>query len=466
MGAWPGGSGEMAARIRDHNWTATYLGPIGTWADRLKLMVEQVLDSPLVSSLVCGPERVLIYNDAAARLYGDRHPDALGRPVPEAFVDNWPVVASFYERVFAGESVQVVAQHLDVGGRGDRDATIFDAYLTPVRGPDGGVAYAHMIGFEVGGSLRAAAKLRDSEERYQALFAASPVPFMVLAPNPPDFTITAANDAFMAATLTTREGLIGHRLFDVFTDDPTRPGTHGSETLAVSLSRVLTSRRPDAMPRTRYDIVTPEGGFEPHWWLAINAPMLDATGEVTAIIHQANRVTELHLAEEAERESRERQAFLLKLSDALSDIADPVQVQRTAMRMLGEHLVVERAFYYHAQHNDDRWDHLLEAEYSRAPESATILGRYPQSASGRTLLMGLARDETVVVTDVRTGPRTHSRRRAGLPEHNHRSRYHGARAEGWQPCRWSLRHGHPPSTMDRQRDRARARRCTPHLGRA
>jgi hypothetical protein len=46
---------------------------------------------------------------------------------------------------------------------------------------------------------------------------------MVLAPNPPDFTITAANEAYLAATLTTSEGLIGRRLFDVFTDDPTVP---------------------------------------------------------------------------------------------------------------------------------------------------------------------------------------------------------------------------------------------------
>lgn len=77
-----------------------------------------------------------------------------------------------------------------------------------------------------------AAELHASEERYQSLFAASPVPFMVLAPNAPDFTITAANEAYLAATLTTRQSLIGRRLFDVFTDDPNCPGEHGSDALA------------------------------------------------------------------------------------------------------------------------------------------------------------------------------------------------------------------------------------------
>ena len=56
---------------------------------------------------------------------------------------------------------------------------------------------------------RAEAALRESERRYHALFAASPVPFLVLAADPPDYTITAANDAYLAAALTTRETLIG-----------------------------------------------------------------------------------------------------------------------------------------------------------------------------------------------------------------------------------------------------------------
>ncbi|PIG93858.1 ATP-binding protein [Gloeocapsopsis sp. IPPAS B-1203] len=199
---------------------------------------------------------------------------------------------------------------------------------------------------------RAEAALRESEEKFAALFAASPVPFMVLEANPPDFTITAANEAYFAATLTTPEGLIGRRLFDVFTDDPNRPGDHGSEALALSLDRVLTSRRPDAMERTRYDIVTPDGGFEPHWWLAINAPLLNASGQITAIIHQVTRVTELHLAEEAERKNQERQAFLLKLSDALRPIADPLAIQREASRILRTHLGAIRVAYLE-KHEDD-----------------------------------------------------------------------------------------------------------------
>ncbi len=242
--------------------------------------------------------------------------------------------------------------------------------------------------------------LRDSEERFQALFACSPVPFMVLAPNAPDFTITAANDAYLIATMTTREGLIGRRLFDAFTDDPDRPGEHGSDALALSLDRVLTSRRVDAMPRVRYDIVTPGGGFEPHWWLAINAPLLDASGAISAIIHQVTRVTEQHLAEEADRNNQEQQAFLLKLSDALRPLADAAEIKTAAARLLGSHLGVARAFY--AESGGGSW--IVARGYENGVEPLPQVS-FPMDAYGPWIIEDFRAGRPLVVRDVGTEKR-------------------------------------------------------------
>jgi len=52
-----------------------------------------------------------------------------------------------------------------------------------------------------------------------------------------------------------------------------------------------------------------------------------------------------HRAEAALRESEERQAFLLELSDALRPLADPAQTTALACRLLGEHLGVDRVMY-------------------------------------------------------------------------------------------------------------------------
>jgi len=53
------------------------------------------------------------------------------------------------------------------------------------------------------------------------------------------------------------------------------------------------------------------------------------------------------------RRAEDKQVFLLTLSDALRPLADPVVVQQTAMRILGEKLRVNRAFYGDLQDDDD-----------------------------------------------------------------------------------------------------------------
>ena len=111
--SWPPGNGGIAARLRANEWVATPLGPSDTWPERLRGAVELMLTSPLVSTLAVGPGRVLLYNDAAAALYGDRHPEALGRPLHETWPEGYSTVAPLYERAFAGEAVQMPA---DGGG--------------------------------------------------------------------------------------------------------------------------------------------------------------------------------------------------------------------------------------------------------------------------------------------------------------------------------------------------------------
>lgn len=49
---------------------------------------------------------------------------------------------------------------------------------------------------------------------------------------------------------------------------------------------------------------------------------------------------------------RESQSFLLRLSDALRPLADPVVIAETAMRLLGEHLQADRAHYYDVNETD------------------------------------------------------------------------------------------------------------------
>lgn len=74
------GDSEMAALGRAFDWAATPLGPIAAWPPALCTAVRLLLDTPAPACLWCGPEYVLLYNDAYRRLLGAKHPAALGRP--------------------------------------------------------------------------------------------------------------------------------------------------------------------------------------------------------------------------------------------------------------------------------------------------------------------------------------------------------------------------------------------------
>jgi len=124
---------------------------------------------------------------------------------------------------------------------------------------------------------------------FEALFQAAPSPYLVLDPQ---LDIVAVSDAYLAATLTRREEILGRHLFDVFPDNPDDPAADGVRNLHASLERVLERRVPDTMAIQKYDIRRPDGSFEERHWSPVNTPVLDDHGRVRFIIHRVEDVTE------------------------------------------------------------------------------------------------------------------------------------------------------------------------------
>ena len=61
---------------------------------------------------------------------------------------------------------------------------------------------------------------------FGSIFAAAPGPYLLLAPDPA-FTILAVNDAYLAATMTRPEQLVGRGIFEAFPDNPADPAATG-----------------------------------------------------------------------------------------------------------------------------------------------------------------------------------------------------------------------------------------------
>ena len=108
---------------------------------------------------------------------------------------------------------------------------------------------------------------------FRALFESAPGLYLGLTP---DLKIVAVSDAYLRATMTKREEILGRPLFEVFPDNPADPSATGVGNLRASLSRVLQSRAADTMAVQKYDIRRPAsegGGFEERCWSPVNTPV-------------------------------------------------------------------------------------------------------------------------------------------------------------------------------------------------
>jgi PAS domain S-box-containing protein len=125
---------------------------------------------------------------------------------------------------------------------------------------------------------------------FRVLFESIPGLYLVLTP---DFTIVAASNGYLRATMTDRKAILGRNIFDVFPDNPDDPTATGVRNLRESLERVLRNRTPDAMAVQKYDIRrhADGGGFEERFWSSVNSPLFGEDGQLAYIIHRVEDVT-------------------------------------------------------------------------------------------------------------------------------------------------------------------------------
>lgn len=131
--------------------------------------------------------------------------------------------------------------------------------------------------------------LRHSRAELNSLFESLPGLYLVLTP---EFVIVSVSDAYLKATMTTREGILGKGLFEVFPDNPDELNATGVSNLRSSLERVLEKGEPDVMAIQKYDVRRPDGVFEEHYWSPINSPVFGGNHQIKYIVHRVEEVTE------------------------------------------------------------------------------------------------------------------------------------------------------------------------------
>ena len=129
------------------------------------------------------------------------------------------------------------------------------------------------------------------EADFRVLFESAPGLYLVLDPQ---WRIVAATDAYLAATMTVREEIVGRYLFDVFPENPDDPASSSERNMRASLERVLTLATRDVMALARHDVRRPDtpDEFEEKYWSPTNTPVLGDDGRMRYVIHRVEDVTD------------------------------------------------------------------------------------------------------------------------------------------------------------------------------
>jgi PAS domain S-box-containing protein len=183
------GDGEVAGLARAIDWSATSLGPVESWPDALRLTVRTALESPFPINLWCGPDLLLIYNDAYRCVLGAKHPRALGQPGHKVWSEIWSDIAAMFESIRSGgppayaEDAKFVMERT----HGPPGEAWFTFALSPVRDDQGEIVAFLNIATETTQRLRAEREAQHAqavaeraEQQLRDVFAQAPAFLAVL----------------------------------------------------------------------------------------------------------------------------------------------------------------------------------------------------------------------------------------------------------------------------------------------
>lgn len=161
------GGGQVAVRIREHDWTPTPLGPIEAWPETLRYTLSITLNSAFPTYLAWSPDLISFYNDAYQPILGSK-PEALGRPFPEVWSEAWGQIGPLTDRALRGEASYVEDYAVTVNRRGSLDETLWSFAYSPVRDESGGVQCVLCHVYETTARIRTEERLRSALREIEA----------------------------------------------------------------------------------------------------------------------------------------------------------------------------------------------------------------------------------------------------------------------------------------------------------
>jgi PAS domain S-box-containing protein len=123
----------MAKAVASYDWASTPVGAPLEWQRSLKTATDIMLSSRQPMFIAWGADLTFLYNDAYADILGDKHPDALGKPMHQVWWDIWDEIKPLIDRALSGEATWSENLPLTMTRRGSPEDTWWTFSYSPVR---------------------------------------------------------------------------------------------------------------------------------------------------------------------------------------------------------------------------------------------------------------------------------------------------------------------------------------------
>jgi PAS domain S-box-containing protein len=344
---------------------------------RLRALIEA---APIGIVTADAQARFVDVNDAYCALSGYAREELLGMGVSQVFPPERRATLDAMHRRRVAQDQRGPLEYPLLTKGGERRTILGDGVT--VTGLDGRPERYSFV-MDITKRVQMEEALRRSEQSWRTLIEAAPIGIVTVDAQ---WRIAAVNDAFCALTGYACEELIG--------TDPSRL-VLGDQRAAVRAEahHRLTEDVPEAVELT---LVT-KGGERRE--ILTNGVTVTGADEQPKRLSFVMDITARREAAEALRANAARQAYLLRLGDALRPLADPVAIQTTAACLLGEQLGANRVLYMEIE--DETWA-VIHSDYANGV--ASIAGRLPVAAFGEPAAAALRRGEVRIIDDVGTDP--------------------------------------------------------------
>jgi PAS domain S-box-containing protein len=371
----------MAEKIRNFDWEATPLGPMGAWSSALKISVDAMVASRFPQCLFWGPDLIAIYNDAFLPILGAKD-EALGQPMRVTWSETWEALRPIAQQALAGEAGYYEDFPVQVSRHGHPETAYFTFCYSPIRDENGTVVAMLDTAIETTQAVHGRRTLLSERERYRQMFDNAPG-FMVML-SVPDFRFEYANPAYMR--------IIGNRDIIGKTVAEALPETSAQGYLGL-LQEVLASGQAYAATGKSFSA---QDQAKDRYLDFVFQPIRDARRQITNIFVSGSDVTERTTGEEALRRSEARLRFLDDLATETGKSADADTMLAVTTRMVGAHLTLSNCAY--ADMDDDEDGFTIRGDWA-AEGSPSIVGRYRLAAFGKLAVSNLTRGLPLIIND-------------------------------------------------------------------